>query len=384
MIMDANMNALKRNPDAVAPEQAQRMTAFWGDDSWRQAAYRTEQGLFATLDGGENWFRMKNNIPEFVLARDLQIQPTTHDLIIATHGRGIFILDDIRTIRNLNKEIWDKDIYIFPTPDIVLNNGKFGWGGPSVSGGWEAYNPYEHPTFDYFFKQRLNSGKVTLEVYNDKEELIQSMPGTIRRGINKVKWNLRGTPPKVASGSKKMDGAGFTAPMVLPGKYTLKLIVNEKVYTSTFYCVHDTSNKELSIEKRKLVFEKAMQLLALYNNVNHSVDSINTIQLILKSDSLAYTKRKQAIAFYEDLEKHKSELMSIKKTSIFAQEKQLREKVSQLYSNFCYMEASPNQTQLDAIADLESDYKTKSADFKKIMDKHLPQNPEIKLNKKLD
>jgi hypothetical protein len=76
--------------------------------------------------------------------------------------------------------------------------------------------------------------------------------------------------------------------------------------------------------------------------------------------------------------------MSIKKTSIFAQEKQLREKVSQLYSNFCYMEASPNQTQLDAIADLESDYKTKSADFKKIMDKHLPQNPEIKLNKKLD
>jgi photosystem II stability/assembly factor-like uncharacterized protein len=212
----------------------------------------TEQGLFATLDGGENWFRMKNNIPEFVLARDLQIQPTTHDLIIATHGRGIFILDDIRTIRNLNKEIWDKDIYIFPTPDIVLNNGKFGWGGPSVSGGWEAYNPYEHPTFDYFFKQRLNSGKVTLEVYNDKEELIQSMPGTIRRGINKVKWNLRGTPPKVASGSKKMDGAGFTAPMVLPGKYTLKLIVNEKVYTSTFYCVHDTSNKELIIEKRNM------------------------------------------------------------------------------------------------------------------------------------
>ena len=46
MIMDANMNALKNKPDAVTPEQAQRMTAFWGDESWRQAAYRTEQGLF--------------------------------------------------------------------------------------------------------------------------------------------------------------------------------------------------------------------------------------------------------------------------------------------------------------------------------------------------
>ncbi len=50
MIMDANMNALKINPDAVAPEQAQRMTRFWGDESWRQCAYRTEQGLFGPME----------------------------------------------------------------------------------------------------------------------------------------------------------------------------------------------------------------------------------------------------------------------------------------------------------------------------------------------
>ena len=50
MIMDANMNALKTNPDAVAPEQAQRMTAFWGDDTWRQAAYRSEPGLFGLME----------------------------------------------------------------------------------------------------------------------------------------------------------------------------------------------------------------------------------------------------------------------------------------------------------------------------------------------
>jgi three-Cys-motif partner protein len=53
MIMDANMNALKNNPDAVTPEQAQRMTAFWGDDSWRRVAYRTEQGLFGPMEEKE-------------------------------------------------------------------------------------------------------------------------------------------------------------------------------------------------------------------------------------------------------------------------------------------------------------------------------------------
>lgn len=53
MIMDANMNALKNNPDAVTPDQAQRMTAFWGDDSWRQAVYRTDQGLFGPMEEKE-------------------------------------------------------------------------------------------------------------------------------------------------------------------------------------------------------------------------------------------------------------------------------------------------------------------------------------------
>lgn len=344
----------------------------------------TEMGLFATLDGGTEWFRMKNNIPEYVLARDLQIHPKTHDLIIGSHGRGIFILDDIRPLRNLNKEIWDQDVYIFPTPDITLNNGKFGWGGPEVSGGWGANNPPSHPTFDYYFKQRLNSGKVTLEIYDDKGNFIQSMPGTIRRGINKIDWNLRSTPPQVAAGSTKMDGAGFTAPMVLPGTYTLKLKVKDKIYTSTVNCIHDAENKNLSLEDRKLVYAKAMELQGLYNNVNTSIDTINYYQGLLKSDSVAYAKRKHAIAFNDDLQKVKAELMGVTKTSIFADEKRVREKVSELYSNFCWMEAAPNKTQLDAIVDLTKEYEVQNNLLKKTLAKHLPKNPEIKLSKKIE
>ncbi len=343
----------------------------------------TEMGLFATLDGGENWFRMKNNIPEYLMTRDIQIHPKTHDLIIASHGRGIFILDDIRPIRNLTNEIWDQEVYIFPTPDITLNNGKFGWGGPDVSGGWYAGNPPSIPSFDYFFKQRLNSGKVSLEIYDDKGTLLQTMPGTIRRGINKITWNLRGTPPKVAAGSLKMDGAGFTAPMVLPGVYTFKLKVKDKEYVSKVNCIHDAENKNLNLEDRKLVYEKAMQIQKLYNAVNASIDTISNYQAILKADSVAYSKKKHAIAFYDDLQKIKAELMGTKKTSIFADEKRLREKVSELYGNFCWMEAAPNATQLEAIEDLEKDYKTQALALNKVVVKHLPKNPEIKLKKEI-
>ncbi|HQQ94511.1 MAG TPA: glycosyl hydrolase [Bacteroidia bacterium] len=344
----------------------------------------TEMGLFATLDGGSNWFRMKNKIPEYVLARDIQIHPKTHDLVIASHGRGIFIVDDIRPMRNLKKEIWEQDVYFFQTPDITLVNGKFGYGGPQVSGGWYANNPPSTPPFSYYFKQRLNSGKVTIEVYDRNNNLVQSMPGTIRRGINKVTWNLKGTPPKVAEGSTKFDGAGFSSPMVLPGEYTVKLKVKDKEYVQKLNCLHDTSNRDFTLSDRQTVYSRAMELQKLYNEVNNSIDSINYYQKLLKADTLAFSKNKNAKLFYEDLQKVKSELMATKKMSIFADERRVREKVSELYNTFCWMEAKPNATQMDAIADLKQEYAVQNSALVKVMSKNLPKNPKLRQTKLIE
>ncbi|MBA3665854.1 MAG: glycosyl hydrolase [Bacteroidetes bacterium] len=341
----------------------------------------TEMGLFATLDGGENWFRMKSKIPEYALVRDIQIHPVTHDLILATHGRGIYILDDIRAMRNLTKEIWEKEVYLFPTPDITLNNGKFGWGGTETSGEWSAWNPNTTPTINYYLKQRLSTGQVIVEIYDDKNQLVQSIPGSIRKGINKVDWNLRSIPPKVAEGSTKMDGAGFTAPMVLPGTYTVKLRINEKDYTGTVKCIHDEENKDFSLEDRKLVHQKAMELQQLYAEINNTVDTIIFFQKGLKADTVAFSKNKNAKAFYDDLQKAKGELMATTKTSIFADEERLREKVSKLYGSFCGMEAKPNSTHLESIADLRKEYEKQQGNLKNVVNKHLPKNPEFKVKK---
>ena len=330
----------------------------------------TEMGLFCTLDQGNSWFRMKNNIPEYALVRDMLIHPKTHDLVIGTHGRGIYILDDIRPIRNLSKEIAGKDVHIFETPDITLNNGRFGWGGPDVPGEWHAWNPQETPSIDYYLKERLSSGKATVEIYDEKGQLVQSMPGTVRKGINKVFWNLRGIPPKVAAGSTKMDGAGFTAPMVLPGKYTVKLKLNDKEYSSDLNCVHDAANKDLSQADRKLVYDKAMNLQSLYSKINASIDSITSIQTKLKSDSVAYKKSKSNQAMFEELEKVRAEFMATKQKSIFADEEKLREKVSKLYGVFSSMESKPNVIQLQSIEDLNEEYRKLQADLNKVLKKN--------------
>ncbi|MFN6038946.1 MAG: WD40/YVTN/BNR-like repeat-containing protein, partial [Bacteroidota bacterium] len=338
----------------------------------------TEMGLFASLDAGENWFRMKNNIPEYCLVRDIQIHPVTHDLIFASHGRGIFIVDDIRLMRNLTKEISDQDFYLFPTEDVVLNNGKYGWGGPEISGGWNAGNPSDEFSVSYYLKQRLNSGKIQLEIFDENNRLIQTIPGTIRKGINKVSWNKRETPPKVAAGSTKMDAAGFSAPMVLPGKYKVKIKVKDKEYESEIKCVHDAGNKDLSESDRKMVYQKANELKDLFNSINGIIDTINLYQGLLKNDTVAFKKNKNANVFFNDLQKVKADLMATTKTSIFADEERLREKVSKLYGSFCGMESRPNVMQLESIDDLVKEFSERKKNFTAAIDKNLPKNPDIK------
>ena len=109
-----------------------------------------------------------------------------------------------------------------------------------------------------------------------------------------------------------------------------------------------------------------------------------TAQKLLTTDSLAYSKNKNAKAFYEDLQKVKAELMATKKVSIFADEKRLRENVSELYSTFCWMEVKPSTTQMEAIDDLQKDYEKQSAELSKVMNKHLPKHPKLREKKKVD
>jgi hypothetical protein len=184
-----------------------------------------------------------------------------------------------------------------------------------------------------------------------------------------VYWNLRSNPPKVAGGSTKIDGAGFTAPMVLPGSYTVKLRVKDQEYVSTIQCVHDDANNDLSLADRKLVYNKAMQLQGLYNHLNVDIDTIQYYKTKLKADS----NNKANKAMLADLEKIRAELMATKQTSLFADEEKLREKVSQLYGSFCNMEAKPNEIQLKAIEALDEQYKQLNLRLNQTLNKHLPK-----------
>ena len=333
----------------------------------------TEMGLFATLDGGQNWFRMKNKIPEYVLARDIQIHPRTHDLIIATHGRGIYVIDDISPIRNMKKEIAEKDVVLFAPQPITLTMGQFGGGGFPSTGGWIAPNPPSIPPIKYYLKDRVSKGDVKVDIYDADGKLVQSIPAGKRKGVNMVEWNLSMKPPKIATGGTKLDFSGFLAPMVLPGDYTIKLKVGDSVYTSKVKLVHDAANKDFTLEDRKLQYKVAMDLYKQHEQLAVVVDTINARQKLIKEtigkvqdSSLARTMR----TYNDELEKLRSELLATKQKSIFADEKKLREEITEAYSSVTGQEAAPSNLAIQRAAVLQQEVKKKDEANKQIMNKY--------------
>lgn len=314
----------------------------------------TEMGLYATLDGGKKWFRMKNNIPWKAMVRDLQIHPVTRDLIVATHGRGILIVDDISAMRTMTQDMASKEVFIFDDKPIDLTMGKYQTVG-TQSEGWSANNTPQQAPIKYYLRDRLNSGQVLVEVYDNQGKLLQTMNGTKRKGINEIFWNMRTTPPKVATGGTKADFSGFTAPMVLPGDYNIKVKVGNKTFEHTMQ-LRAKDKADYTLADRKAQYEKAMTLYNMHEQLASLADNVNGTQKELKLllDSLKNPKKKVVVQqYFDSLEVFRATLMGTKQTSSAAAEERLREKISDLYTSICLQEVGPSNLQEERVKGLQ-------------------------------
>jgi hypothetical protein len=233
----------------------------------------------------------------------------------------------------------------------------FGGGGFPGTGGWVANNAPSIPPIQYYLKDRVSSGEVKIEIYDANNKLVQSIPATKRKGINKVYWNLSMTAPKVAAGGTKMDNSGFFAPMVLPGDYTMKLKVGDKEYASPLKLVHDISRKDFTLDDRKLQHKTSMDLYALHEQLARIVDDINSKQKMLqRADSVKDKKQRAFLKEYNDkLENLRSDLLATKQKSIFAEEVRLREKISEVYLAVTGQEAAPSNLQIQRVSVLQEE-----------------------------
>lgn len=310
----------------------------------------TEFGLYISNDGGQNWVLYKAKLPEYVAVRDIVVHPATNDLVLATHGRGIFIVDDISPLRRLTAELLQKDAALLPTRPSAVTTGHYGQAFPNT-GSYAGANATENAVIQYYLKDRLNTGDVAIEIFDPGGKMIASLPGTKRKGINIVRWDMRTAPPKAAKGVLVQGEfgvyAGFIGQMALPGTYTVQLKAGNFTDKGELKLIPDPVQPELDYMKRHALSDELFRMVEdlglLVAQVQNAKDSADYRAGLVKDKKL----KNNLLQYSTRLETFRKTLTETIESKGITGEQQLRARLGRLYVFTESSDELPTQSVLD-------------------------------------
>jgi photosystem II stability/assembly factor-like uncharacterized protein len=331
----------------------------------------TEFGLYITLTGGTNWYKFTNNMPS-ANVHYIEMHKKTNDLIVATHGRGIIIIDDISPLRQLTEENMNKELYFFKTkPSTIVEEN--GFGGGSTETQFVGENPSTNARIMYFLKKRHVIGKMSLEIQDMQGNKLTELGAGKSKGINVVDWNYLTKPPKVAVG-KTFAFGGLTSPRVPAGTYKVVIQKGKETYTNELVVQYDPKS-EITLAERKKQEEATKRLFDMSQELAYMVYTLDEYQKLAETAVAKNPKNvKVTKPFIDELTKLKETLVVTKGDNyVGAAEPQLREKMADLYAKVASNFAAPNKAELDNFEAVDDRFTAAKNDFKKIKDKHLPK-----------
>ena len=256
----------------------------------------TETGVFFSIDDGENWQRLKLNLPT-VPIHDLNIHQD--DLVVATHGRSFWVLDDITPLRQIDSSSANAAMILYKPepamrlhyPDSIERRGPLGDDPPLGA------------MIDYYFKT-APADEVKLEIFDSSGKLARSLSSREKKGfeqppewpdqvkevttipagagMNRYAWNLRWEPP-VKIPDAFYQGSGPQGPIALPGKYTVKLSVGSQSQTQPLEIVMDPRVTNVSPADLQKQFDLSMQVREANDELHRAVNQIRELRAELKS-----------------------------------------------------------------------------------------------------
>jgi hypothetical protein len=313
----------------------------------------TEFGLWVSVDGGQRWAQYKGSSFPAVAVRDIVIHPRTSDLILATHGRGIWIIDDISPLRALTPDSMSEYAAFLPIPPAVQ------W--METGGGWmEGDATFVGPNrpsdaaIPYYQRSRHIYGDMKIEVFDSQGKLVDTLPTSGHRGINRSSWSMHMKPPHVPPAATAAFGA-LIGPRVLPGVYTVKMTKGDKVYTAQLNVVLDPRAK-FTIEDRKAQFDLVTRLGSLLDHMSWAVDAIIGVRDSAQKSAAKLPEadplRAKLAALAESADKIRSKIVATKEGGMITGEERLREFLagssdgSGLYGDVNSYEGRPTDSQV--------------------------------------
>ena len=269
-----------------------------------------EHGVWVSFDDGNNWSSLSLNMPDTQIS-DLIV--TDKDIVVGTHGRSVYILDDISPIREMSKINFDKH-YLFKP--------------------YYAARRVQNGEIKYYLSEDVNSlnikildskGRVVLDkdgLIEESEDDEQSWYGadnknpSMKKGLNSYTWNLRYPGATDFEGMIIWSARPQLGPIAPPGNYNVILTVDGKQYKSFIDLIKDP-RIEVSDEVIDIQFQFAMEIMNQTDIANRSVIEIREIKDNLKnvSSTSSSTKRKKIKSLILKLENIESSIYQVKNQS---------------------------------------------------------------------
>ena len=339
----------------------------------------TEFGLWISNDRGTHWAQYQGSGFPAVAVRDLVVHPRESDLVIATHGRGIWIIDDLSPLRALTPALMKQDVAFLPFAPAVQTLES--WGG------WaEGDNAFIGPNrpkgalIPYYQRTRHIFGDLKIEIFDARGKSVGTVPTTKHRGLNRAIWTMHLKPPHVPPAASALFEASI-GPRVLPGRYNVKMTKNDQTYVSTIEVVPDPRTGASRSDREKQ-FELATRLVGDLNHMSWAVDAIlkmrDESRARAQSIALGEPLRHDLEAFADSVDQIRSEIVATKEGGAITGEERLREFMGRLYGDVNGYDGRPTKDAIERAETLERELKEVVDRFQMLVDGKLAElNPRL-------
>ncbi|HEY6212514.1 MAG TPA: hypothetical protein VIW45_09525, partial [Vicinamibacterales bacterium] len=248
----------------------------------------TENGAYISFDDGDNWQPLQMNLPHAPVYW-LVVQEHFNDLVIATYGRGFWILDDVTPLRELTPQVLNADAHLFaPRPAYrfrAITSEAGGGEDPTV-----GQNPQYGADINYYLKSAV-SGPATITVTDSRGQVVRTLNDVPKAaGLNRAYWDLRDTAPKRvafrtppqyaeeiplgADGTR--EGQSEFAILQPPGTYTVKLTFAGRDYTQPLVVLKDPHSAGTEAD----IAAQQTTLREIRRDLESAIDSVNNTETI--------------------------------------------------------------------------------------------------------
>jgi len=344
----------------------------------------TEIGLFASYTGGREWIPLNlKNMPN-VAVHDIVVHPRENDLIVATHGRSVWILDDITPLQRMTSTIVNSNAHLFPVrPGMRFASffTRYGIGDKVFTGP----NPPYGALITYYLKDKLDD-KATfkIQILDESGKLVQELNRPSReKGLNRVAWNLRYGGAEVRrppSAEETAFGGPPRGPQVLPGTYTVKLTVGDKLFSESVDVRLDpTINVALADLQAQLDLQ--MKLRDMQSATNTALRFLDSIEEQLKhtETTVKNLNKEPDKELIKALEDYKKQIVALEDRLVrrseglgFPGRSQITNRVGDLFFSVDGTNAAPTPYQRQYFQELLPEYRERMTEANRFIKDTIP------------